>query len=96
MHPFIISSMWYFYVLQSKKKPDWFYKGSTGDLKKRLSQHNRGEMSSTKPYMPLQVVYYEAYLHEKAAREREKNVKLSGSVSVPLMKRIKKSPDNLL
>ncbi len=38
--------MWYFYVLQSNKNPDWFYKGSTSDLKRRFKEHNDREVSS--------------------------------------------------
>ncbi len=83
--------MWYFYALQSQKNKDWFYKGSTNDLQRRFAQHNTGEVSSTKPYQPLKLVYYEAYLTEDAAKKRESSVKKSGSVWMPLMKRIKKS-----
>lgn len=83
--------MWYFYILQSKKQPNWFYKGSTEDLPRRLKQHNRGEVQSSKHYIPLELVYYEAYLTKEGARDREKSVKKSGSVWTPLMKRIKKS-----
>lgn len=81
--------MWYFYVLQSKKDPNYFYKGSTNNLRRRLIEHNSGKVISTRPYVPFCVVYYEAYLNEKGAREREQAVKQSGSVSVPLMRRIK-------
>jgi len=83
--------MWYFYVLQSHKKQNWFYKGSTRDLVKRVKQHNNGEVFSTKFYRPLKLIYYEAYLNEKTARLRESRVKKSGSVWMSLMKRIKKS-----
>ena len=83
--------MFYFYVLQSLKNPNWFYKGSTWNIPKRLSQHNNGETQSTKYYKPFRLVYYEAYLNEKTARKREASVKKSGSVWMPLMKRIKES-----
>ena len=83
--------MWYFYIIQSEKEPDYFYKGSTGDLRNRLKLHNDGEVKSTKPRRPWKLVYYEAFVSEKAARLRESSVKRSGSVSVPLMKRIKES-----
>jgi len=81
--------MWYFYILQSLKDTNYFYKGSTNDLKRRLEQHNQGLVTSTKPYHPLRLVYYEAYLKEFAARCRESSVKNSGSVSTPLLRRIK-------
>lgn len=81
--------MWYFYVLQSLKEPNCFYKGSTNDLCRRLEQHNRGSVFSSSPYKPYRLVYYEAYLYEFAARIRESAVKKSGSVSVPLLRRIR-------
>jgi len=83
--------MWYFYVLQSQKDLNYFYKGSTLDLRKRVFQHNGGKVQSTKFYRPLRLVYYEAYLIERAARLRESHVKKSGSISVPLIRRIKES-----
>lgn len=83
--------MWYFSVLQSKDKIDYFYKGSTNDLRRRLQQHNNGLVDSTRPYKPFKVVYYEANISEKDARLRESSVKTSGSVWTPLMKRIKGS-----
>ncbi|MBU1868387.1 GIY-YIG nuclease family protein, partial [Patescibacteria group bacterium] len=82
---------YYFYILQSLKDPDYFYKGSTNNLRKRLEQHNNSEVQSTRPHRPFQLVYYEAYVSEKAARKRESSVKKSGSVSTPLLKRIKES-----
>jgi putative endonuclease len=83
--------MYYFYVLQSQVDKDYFYKGSTNDLKKRLKMHNDGNVTSTKPRRPWKVVYYEAYVSEKAARKREQAVKKSGSISVPLLRRVKDS-----
>jgi len=83
--------MYYFYVLQSQKSPNWFYKGSTPDLKCRFKRHNRGEVISSKPYKPFKLVYYEAYLTKESAIKREMGVKKSGSVWMPLIKRIKRS-----
>lgn len=81
--------MWYFYVLQSISKPEYFYKGSTGDLRRRFAEHNAGETQSIRPYLPFRLVYYEAYMTEEAARGREKSVKGSGSVWGALMGRVK-------
>ena len=55
--------MWFFYILQSLTKPDYFYKGSTGNLEKRLVEHNAGETASIRPYLPFRIVYYEAYMN---------------------------------
>jgi putative endonuclease len=83
--------MWYFYVLQSSRDHNYFYEGSTNDLRRRLKDHNEGNSPSTKPYRPFRLVYYEAYRSEFAARIRESSVKSSGNVSVPLLRRIKQS-----
>ncbi len=84
-------TMYYFYVLQSQTNKDWFYKGSTPDLKKRIEKHNLGQVTATKPYLPLRLVYYEAYLTKDSAIAREMSVKNGGSTWKPLMKRIHQS-----
>jgi len=83
--------MWYFYVLQSLKNPKYFYKGSTNDLRRRFKDHNDKKVDSSKPYAPFRLAYYEAYISEFAARKRESSVKKSGSISVPLLRRIQES-----
>jgi putative endonuclease len=90
-HPWNGVCMWYFYILQSIPKPDCFYKGSTNNLQRRLEQHNSGDVFSSAPYKPYRLVYFEACLNEFAARIRESAVKKSGSISVPLIRRIKES-----
>jgi len=80
--------MGYFYVLQSSKNPEWFYKGSTIDMRRRLQQHNNGEVIATKPYLPFRFVYCETYVNEKAARLRESAIKKNGNMWVPLRRRI--------
>ena len=69
--------MYYLYILQSTKDPNWFYKGSTNDIHRRLCQHNAGLVRSTAPYKPLNLVYTEGYIHEFAARMREASIKKS-------------------
>ncbi len=69
--------MYYVYVLQSLKKKDWLYKGSTSDPKKRLKEHNAGKNFSTAPYAPFRLIYYEAYFLKKDAEAREKYLKTS-------------------
>ena len=51
------------------------YVGYTADLRKRLIEHNRGSVPSTKPYKPWRIIYYEACLSEADAMRREKYLK---------------------
>jgi putative endonuclease len=47
------------------------YIGSTGDLRKRVLNHNRGHVQSTSPRWPLELIFYEAYLNVYDAKRRE-------------------------
>lgn len=62
--------MFYMYVLQSNKDKR-LYVGFSADLKKRIEAHNLGKVEATKNRRPLELVYYEAFKNEKAAREQE-------------------------
>ena len=75
--------MYYFYVLNNKA-----YFGITDDLQKRFYQHNKGLNRSTKPYVPWNLIYYEAYLSKPLAEQREKMVKYRGKAMSELKKRI--------
>ena len=63
--------MHYTYVLRSTMYRR-LYVGCTSDLKRRLDEHNAGKNISTKPYIPYEVIYYEALptLEESVVRER--------------------------
>ena len=74
--------MYYVYVLQSLKRPDWLYKGSSSDPKRRLIQHNSGQNFSTAPYAPFRLIYYEAYLLKSDAEARERYLKTSMGMRV--------------
>jgi putative endonuclease len=84
--------MYYVYILKSKKDHN-FYIGSTNNLKRRLYEHNSGQIFSTKSRKPLELVYYEAYSAESNARKREKNLKLRSKAFAQLKKRIKESAE---
>jgi putative endonuclease len=77
----------YFYILKSNKDHKLYY-GSTTDLKRRVSEHNHGLVTSTKCRLPLDLIYYEAYNQESLARKRERNVKSSRGTRCALLKRI--------
>jgi len=51
------------------------YKGVTNDLKRRVSEHNLGKVTSTKYKRPLKLIHYEAYLLKDDAERREKYLK---------------------
>ncbi|MBU4480674.1 GIY-YIG nuclease family protein [Patescibacteria group bacterium] len=63
--------MFYIYILRSQKDNRW-YTGFTNDLRKRLSQHGKGESFATKYRRPFELIYYEACCDEDDARAREK------------------------
>ena len=62
--------MYYVYILLSKKD-DKFYIGSTADVKRRFSQHQKGKALATKNRLPLKLIYYEAFLNKKDATREE-------------------------
>jgi putative endonuclease len=66
--------MYCVYVLESLDEPRKYYLGCTGDLEKRIAQHNRGENTSTKNQQ-WRCVYYEAYTTKAYALKREYTLK---------------------
>ncbi len=82
--------MYYVYVLKSKKD-DNLYLGYTNDLNRRLKQHNTSSSKSTKSRLPLQLIYYEAYLSEKDAKNREYQLKRFSGAYTHLKHRVKNS-----
>jgi putative endonuclease len=54
------------------------YVGLTGDVEKRIKQHNDGKTQSTRPYRPWKLIHQESFENRKDARAREKYLK-SGS-----------------
>ena len=74
--PILIQSvaMHYTYVLRSCKDGKC-YIGSTSDLRRRFAEHQRGEVASTAPRRPFDLIFYEAFLHQKEALGREKYFK---------------------
>lgn len=66
--------MFYTYVLQSKIDR-CLYIGWSNDLKKRIGDHNIGNVRATKNRRPLILIYYEACLNKESAIKREKQLK---------------------
>lgn len=77
--------MYYIYLLQSTKSGK-IYTGLTSDLKRRIREHFKKEVHSTLRMGELKLVYYEAFLNESDAVEREKYLKTTkGKRTVRLM-----------
>ncbi|MBU3901421.1 GIY-YIG nuclease family protein [Patescibacteria group bacterium] len=72
--------MHYVYVLKDKK--DIFYIGYTNNLQRRFLEHQREDKNS------WTLIYYEAYIIEKLARDRERKLKYYGSAWRALKKRL--------
>lgn len=66
--------MFFTYVLRSKAD-NKLYIGFTNDLKRRVIEHNSGEVKSTVLRRPFELVYYEACLLKDKAIQREKYFK---------------------
>lgn len=65
------------------------YIGSTNDLRRRIIEHNKGKVESTRTKRPYKLVYYEAYGVESDARRREKMLKLRGQARHQFKLRLK-------
>jgi predicted GIY-YIG superfamily endonuclease len=80
--------MWYVYFLELSNKD--IYIGSTDDLKRRFSSHQRGQVISTKQYLPATLKSYVAVQTQAHARRLEQYFK-SGSGKALAKKRLLKS-----
>ncbi|MEA1926193.1 MAG: GIY-YIG nuclease family protein [Patescibacteria group bacterium] len=79
--------MFYVYILKSTKKK-YYYIGSTGDLCKRLDEHNKGKTKSIKHLVPFELLYYEAYRNKGFARRRELELKRNSFKKKELFERL--------
>jgi len=60
----------YVYVLYNRTK-SFIYIGYSENLRQRINEHKNGYTKSTKPYLPLELIHYEAYKNKKDAKRRE-------------------------
>lgn len=82
--------MHYVYLLKSKKTKG-LYIGCTGDLVKRVKEHNANKSFYTKDKGPWEVRYYEAFFSKNDAFDREKQLKKNKSGLRELKKRLRES-----
>jgi len=66
--------MRYVYIIQSQKDGS-YYTGSTENLKRRLSEHNRGDVRFTSSKIPYNLTWYCVFRAEKKAIDFEKYLK---------------------
>jgi putative endonuclease len=69
--------MYYVYVLHSLAD-EGLYIGFTGNLRRRLKEHQGGESFATSFRGPWKLIYYEAYLEQADAEGRERFLKSGG------------------
>jgi predicted GIY-YIG superfamily endonuclease len=81
-YPALICLMYYTYCLKNKYDNELYYV-YTSDLARRCREHGKN----------WKLVYYEAYLSEYDARERERKLKDYGQARAHLKKRMKNSLD---
>jgi putative endonuclease len=82
--------MFYVYILKSLADQK-LYIGSTDDLRRRLTEHNKGLSKSTKLRRPFELRYYEAFTNEHDARHREFSLKKDGKALGQLKRRLSES-----
>ena len=70
--------MTYVYILRSVSCPDQTYIGVTGDLRRRLRQHNSGQSEYTKQFIPWKVETYIAFSDSEKAKALERYLKMGG------------------
>ena len=85
--------MHYVYVLLSEKDSK-FYTGLTNYLKRRIQEHQSGNVRSTCNRKLLKLIYYEACLNEDDAKQREMYLK-SGMGKKYIRNRLKRYLENL-
>ncbi|TAL19219.1 GIY-YIG nuclease family protein [Patescibacteria group bacterium] len=81
--------MYYVYILERLKDARW-YIGSTKNVEERLTYHNAGKITSTRPHRPYRLVYLESFENKTQALLREKQIKKSGIIRKAIKSRVEK------
>ena len=82
--------MYYVYIIQSLDADRKLYYGYTSNLRQRMEQHNAGKGCKTTKSRQWRLVYYESYISEADARQREQKIK-RGNANRHLLARISHS-----
>jgi len=73
--------MHYVYILHSLVNPDRIYVGCTGDLERRLREHNSGECIYTNKYRPWELRTHVCFDDKEKAIAFERYLKLGSGRS---------------
>lgn len=77
--PSTTTSMMFFYVyVLESLKDNKRYIGYTNNLKRRIEEHQKGKSLSTKPRLPMKLIYFEACTNKEDAQRRERYFKVTG------------------
>ena len=77
--------MYYVYILRSQRDGK-LYTGFSVDLKRRIQEHKQKKTHTTARMGEIKLIYYEAFISEKDAKEREKYLKTTqGKRTLKLM-----------
>lgn len=77
----------YVYILKSQKDSSRIYIGKTENVEERLKEHNRGESSYTKSFVPWKLQTFIWFENDQSADDFEKYLK-SGSGFAFMKKRL--------
>ncbi len=89
-----LSMPYYVYIL--KCSDGQYYYVYTSDLYSCLVLHRQGKFQSTKPRLPVELVYYETYQTAVEAREMERGLKNGSTRSKTINSLIDTLPRNKL
>lgn len=73
------SLVYYAYILQMSNNS--YYHGYASNLKQRLSDHQRGIVTTTKNHLPVKLVFYAAFHSKEKALLFEKYLKSSSGMA---------------
>ena len=82
------------YFLESLKKAEQYYIGSSGNLEHRLQKHNSREAGWTKRYQPWKVIYTEVFATRGEAVRRERYLKSKEGIAekLQIIEAVKRNP----
>jgi predicted GIY-YIG superfamily endonuclease len=65
--------MWYVYVLECSN--GYHYKGCTQDVQEQLLAHGSGSILATKDCLPVELIFYSAFIDKNKALDFERYLK---------------------